>query len=485
MLTNSRTFLQRALALVALMIVAGTTALAQSPFSTPQRLSAEVSPTSGGYNVYLTWGWFRQNQGGMSELPDGFKIYRAEGIDSSNTGGLDFELVATVSYADAGDSANSNGGFFRHVDQVSEGYYTYYVVAYGANGAVSAPSNWATASARPAPPTITIANGYQVGADAIVGQPFTYDVNATASNGGAVRYRIVYASGGANTPDTLGDAVNATVDSITGIISWTPAGKGAYGQATLAIEAYLQGQEAVYSVLYLTIRIRSCASGAVITGRIVDEQGNPLQTPVVVGAYEVLGNGQLTRRGYDTVTNGAYSLFVDAGTYVVKADGRGIVNEWYNDAATSDAAERLTLQCQDTQVVNMAVKVRIPEQYFSISGVVTDQETGNALPGILTAVGYDRELPPDQAARNPLVYTNYAMQQGATSATYSFSTPKLGCVMRWVMRPSLVSNSSPSVSASSRPTGKTRGSGGTSPTTTGRPCVSLADDRTPMGLCST
>lgn len=432
MRTNSRTLWQRALALMAVMVVAGAAAFAQSPFSTPQRLSAQVSPTSGGYNVYLTWGWFRQNQGGMSALPDGFKIYRAEGVDSSNTGGLDFELVATLAYADAGDSANANGGFFRHVDQVSEGSYTYYVVAYGANGATSAASNWATASARPAPPTITIANGYQVGANAIVGQLFTYDVDATASNSGTVRYRVIYASGGANTPDTLGDAVNATIDSATGVISWTPTGKGKYGQANLAIKAYLQDQETVYSVLYLTISIRSCALNGVITGRIVDEQGNTLQTPVVVRAYEVLGSGQFAMRGYDSVINGVYSLPVDAGVYVVDAMGEGIVPEWYNDAATSDAAERLTMECQDTHVVNMAVKVRVPERYFSITGTVTDQETGDALAGILTAVGYDRELPPDQAARNPVIYTNYAMQQGTTSATYSFS--QLSDRYNWTLR---------------------------------------------------
>jgi hypothetical protein len=47
----------------------------------------------------------------------------------------------------------------------------------------------------------------------------------------------------------------------------------------------------------------------------------------------------------------------------------------------------------------------------------------------------------------------------STSARYSFSTPKDGWVRRCVRSPSLVSSSSPSVSASSRPTGNTRGSG--------------------------
>ena len=60
----------------------------------------------------------------------------------------------------------------------------------------------------------------------------------------------------------------------------------------------------------------------------------------------------------------------------------------------------------------------------------------------------------------------------STSARYSLSTPKLGWVRRWVRSPSLVSSSRPSVSASSRPTGNTRGSAGTRSTTVGRPCGS-------------
>ena len=48
----------------------------------------------------------------------------------------------------------------------------------------------------------------------------------------------------------------------------------------------------------------------------------------------------------------------------------------------------------------------------------------------------------------------------ATTATYSLSTPKLGWVSCWARSPSLVITSRPSVAASSRPTGNTRGSVG-------------------------
>ena len=57
----------------------------------------------------------------------------------------------------------------------------------------------------------------------------------------------------------------------------------------------------------------------------------------------------------------------------------------------------------------------------------------------------------------------------STWARYSFSTPYDGWVRRWVSSPSLVSSSNPSVSASSRPTGNTRGWRGTNSTTVGTP----------------
>ena len=70
----------------------------------------------------------------------------------------------------------------------------------------------------------------------------------------------------------------------------------------------------------------------------------------------------------------------------------------------------------------------------------------------------------------------------ATVARYSFSTPWLGWASRLASSPSLVSSSSPSVSTSRRPTGKTRGSAGTSCTTVRRPCGSAAVVTTPAGL---
>lgn len=440
MRTDSRTFWQRALVLMALMVVAGTAMLAQSPFSTPQRFSAEVSTTSGGYNVHLSWTWFRQNQGGMSAMPDGFKVYRANGLDSSNSGGLDFDLVATVAYADAADSANTNGGFFRYIDQVAEGYYTYYVVAYGANSGVSAPSNWASVNARPAPPTITITTGYQVSANAIVGQAFSYDVDATASNSGTVRYRITYAAGGGNSQDSLGDAINATIDPATGVISWTPSMKGTLGQAYMTIEAYLEDDQSVRATCYLSINIRECQNPAIIVGTIRDEQGNLLDSGTVVTLEQVFSNGEY--RHVKTRTLGAqgfYEFIVDGGTYTLLVRGlnNNTVDEWYNDAYSRDAAQRLTVACAETLNVNMAVKKRTPARYFSISGVVTDQATGEALEAVMTAVGYDRELPADEAARNPVIYTNYAFKQGTTSATYTFG--QLSDRYNWTIRAAAMS----------------------------------------------
>jgi hypothetical protein len=72
----------------------------------------------------------------------------------------------------------------------------------------------------------------------------------------------------------------------------------------------------------------------------------------------------------------------------------------------------------------------------------------------------------------------------STIATYSFSTPALGCITMLAHVPSLVSNKRPSVSRSSRPTVKSRSGRCTSANTVGRPCGSRAVATTPGGLLS-
>jgi hypothetical protein len=72
----------------------------------------------------------------------------------------------------------------------------------------------------------------------------------------------------------------------------------------------------------------------------------------------------------------------------------------------------------------------------------------------------------------------------STIATYSFSTPALGCITMLAHVPSLVSNKRPSVSRSSRPTVKSRSGRCTSANTVGRPCGSCAVATTPGGLLS-
>ena len=72
----------------------------------------------------------------------------------------------------------------------------------------------------------------------------------------------------------------------------------------------------------------------------------------------------------------------------------------------------------------------------------------------------------------------------STIASYSFSTPALGCITTLAHVPSLVSNKRPSVSRSSRPTVKSRSGRCTSANTVGRPCGSCAVATTPGGLLS-
>ena len=109
----------------------------------------------------------------------------------------------------------------------------------------------------------------------------------------------------------------------------------------------------------------------------------------------------------------------------------------------------------------------------------------------LDAVPAVRGGPANKMPANFLKYIGKDKADGFSLQAYAsglflrdVSTPNDGWVSRWVRSPSLVRSSSPSVSWSSRPTGNTRGSAGTSSTTVGRPCGSSAVVTTPAGLLS-
>ena len=102
--------------------------------------------------------------------------------------------------------------------------------------------------------------------------------------------------------------------------------------------------------------------------------------------------------------------------------------------------------------------------------------------GATTATRAGAVMPSSSSTPSRRRRTSPADGSPSTWTRYSLGTPNEGWVSRWVSSPSLVTMMSPSESRSSRPTGKTRGSGGTRATTVGRPWVSSAVETTPGGL---
>lgn len=121
-------------------------------------------------------------------------------------------------------------------------------------------------------------------------------------------------------------------------------------------------------------------SEAVIQGTVVDElTGAPLAHAWVM----VRGQGGGHHGHAWTLTDraGAYTLHVQAGTYLVMAFTWGYAPEWYEEASTPMEATPITLEAGDTLTGIDFTLLPWNAEGGVVMGVVTDQETGEPIPG--------------------------------------------------------------------------------------------------------
>ena len=181
------------------------------------------------------------------------------------------------------------------------------------------------------------------GAKVPVGTSYTYDAEANASNGGAVRYSLRYG------PDGM------TVDPTTGLVSWRPQKVGTY---LAEIRAQLAANPTVSATQSWAILVTECDEYSIIHGTVKDQDGN-LVTSGTVTAQVVGPNRTPLAKVRTSIENGKYEMAVDKGTYVLYLEGTDLIPEWYGDAYTFATATRITTTCQSTTTADWQV-YRIP-----------------------------------------------------------------------------------------------------------------------------
>jgi hypothetical protein len=205
------------------------------------------------------------------------------------------------------------------------------------------------------------------------GETFIYDANAIDIYDRVVAYSMPVAPEG------------ATIDSETGVITWniTEALEDGYYDFQI-IASLADGSEPMnYAEQYFSVYVGGISPYepcSYINGTVLDQDGEPVAY-ATVNIYSAYDNQEPIRySGYFSIStseDGSFEFFVPEGEYILYVEGWGlIVPEFYQD--TDDPSQATILEAICEGEISLTINVeRLPEPvYYTVSGSVTDQETG-------------------------------------------------------------------------------------------------------------
>ncbi len=262
------------------------------------------------------------------------------------------------------------------IENVKGGVYAYYVTALNEAGE-GAPTQHeyvrVPGSDDPVKPVIkfvTYPNG-----TAVIGATYEYDAEAVTENGQAVMYEITDSPLASPIPGAEG----MTVDPVTGVVTWTPAGTGVF---SAAIRAYLKDDPAIGETQLWTINVET-APCALLYGTVMDSDGAEVVEGQVMAMQVDTEPGKdpngKGRPYYGRVKGGKFEMNVPEGKYAVRIDAAAVIGEWYEDTQELATARRIDAACGDKIELNFTLEALPKPKQFAITGVVTDKATGKGL----------------------------------------------------------------------------------------------------------
>lgn len=355
---------RRALTMLALLLVAGSSAFAGIPSAPTEIYAGWSADQDGNRNLEVVWigdGHDRRNEA------EGYNVYQS--FNSS-----EFSKVATVE----ADPHEKWGGYIQ-LPATDPGQYTYYVTAYNKDGesehspeaSVVLPSAWIRFAEESIWDKIN------------AGDTYTHIFSATASNSENVRYALVPAI------DIDGNEIPASLDPATGEFSVTLEKDGQY---TFTIIAYLESDSTVFASLMLTLQVGDggCQPWpelcAVIKGTVKDQNGNPVENAMVSAVPD--GDDNWFGSFAAPVINGEYEMPVAEGSYRLVIERHlggpsGSNYQFYPNTLNYDEATVFEVACDETAEADFVFES--PEtEMITVSGKVTRASDGSGVISMVT-----------------------------------------------------------------------------------------------------
>jgi hypothetical protein len=392
---------RRALATLALLLLAGSSALAGIP-SAPSEVYAGWSAVRGGDRT-LEVVWIGDNHD-RRNAADGYNVYQS--FNSS-----EFSKVATVE----ADPHDKWGGYVQ-LPATNPGMYTYYVTAYNKDGesqrsmeaSVELPSAW-----------IQFADE-SIWEKINAGETYTHTFSATASNGENVRYTLIPAI------DIDGNEVPASLDPETGEFSVTLEEDGQY---TFTIIASLESDSTVFAATMLGLQVGDGGCKpvpelcAVIKGTVTDQNGNPIDRAMVSAIPD--GDEGSFMSFASPVINGVYEIPVAEGSYRLVVErysgaGPGLHDYiFYPNTQNYGEATVFDITCDQTEEANFVLESR-EVKTITVSGRVTRASDGSGVIAMVTFYANDVWMCSTETAMTD-ENGNYEIQLPASYGNTSFS----------------------------------------------------------------
>lgn len=227
-----------------------------------------------------------------------------------------------------------------------------------------------------------------------VGVLYSYTAEAKSSDSSeVVTFKLLYG------PDGM------TIDSVSGLVQWTPARKGYFPVNILA-----RGDSGNTGHQRYTIRV----SGAVgrISGQVIDAGTLlPIQNVLVQifpGGKHVMGNFSgmpVIMHSAVTDSMGMYSIAnIDTGTYFgyatkgwqimwTRSHGDEYLPVWWQNSPTIAGANPIQVVPDSTLTINFQLVKKVTPHKITVSGVVTDT-AGNPLKNALVVISRVKPEPP-------------------------------------------------------------------------------------------